>query len=358
MLNIKRLSIIASLLLLIGIVGSIATYKFIAKPESLTEKIEDDHFTDIEISTNDGKIELVPTNEKNTRIEVSGHRLTDNFSAMVTNSTLSISYQEKTKKFYSFGLAQNSASMKIYIPRKSYHSIAVHANNGRLIVQELDADDMILKANNGKISASELKAKKIIVSAKDGSIDLQEIHSDELNVKSNNGRITANSLSGTTIELQAKDGSIDLQQIHSDELNVKSNNGRITANSLRGTTFKLQANDGRIRLTDVAADSISLDSRNGKIELEDVTGALLAQANDGSINLTTDKLDHPIDFSTHNGKIHIQTNHEPIDTEIQAQARNGSIKIFGKKESHAVFGTGENIIDLSSNDGRIIVEKQ
>ena len=301
MLNIKRLSIIAALLLLIGILGSISTYKFISKPESLTDKITNDDFTDIEISTNDGKIELVPTNEMTALIEVSGYDLKNNFSSAITDSTLSITYKKSSKKFYNFDLSIKSASVKVHIPKKLYNTISVRANNGRIVAKELDANEMNLNAN---------------------------------------------------------DGSIDLQNINADSLSVNSNNGRITADSLIGTTFKLKANDGRIALKRMTTDSVSIVSHNGKIELEEVTGALLAKANDGSINLVTDTLDHPIDFSTHNGKIHIQTNQEPVDADIQAQARNGSIRIFGENRSHTVFGSGNNKIDLSSNDGRIVVEKQ
>lgn len=301
MLNIKRLSMIASLLLLIGILGSIATYKFISKPESLTEEITITDFTDIEISTNDGKIELVPTNEMNTRIEISGYHLKNNFSSTVTDSTLSITYKATAKKFYNFDLAKRSATVKVYLPKKIYNTLSVRANNGRIIAKEVGANE---------------------------------------------------------INLNAKNGSIELQNIHADSLSVNSNNGRITADTLIGTTFKLQANNGRITLKSMTADSVSIVSHNGRIELEEVTGVLSAKASNGSINLVTDTLDHPIDFTAHNGKIHIQTNHEPVNTEIQAQAKNGSIKIFGEKKSHAVFGSGKNTIDLSSKNGRIVVEKQ
>lgn len=303
MLNIKKLSMIASLLLLIGIIGSTATYKFISKPESLTEeiKITDYDLSDIEVSINDGRIELVPTNEMTALIEISGYNLKNNFSSTVTDSTLSITYKETAKKLYNFDLAKRSVNVKVYIPKKIYNTLSVHANNGRIVAKELNANEMNLNAN---------------------------------------------------------DGSIDLQNINADSLSVNSNNGRIKADSLRGTTFKLQANDGRITLNDLTTDSVSIVSHNGKIELKEVTGALLAKANDGSINLVTDKIDYPIDFSTHNGKIHIQTNDEPVNAEIQAQAKNGSITIFGEKKSHTVFGSGKNKIDLSSNNGRIVVEKK
>lgn len=282
MLNIKRLSMIATGLLLIGIIGSLSTYQFISKPELLTEEIADDDFTDIEISANDGKIELIPTNEMTARIEVSGDDLKNNFSTAMTNSTLSITYQESSKKFYNLGFPSKSAAIKVYIPKKTYDIISVRAKNGRLMINEVEANEIDLCANNG---------------------------------------------------------AIDLQNIHADSLNIKANNGRIT-------------------LKNMATDSVSIVSHNGKIELEEVIGSLSAKANNGSIKLITNTLDTPIDFSTHNGKIHIQTNEEPENAAIQAQAKNGGMKIFGQKKTHASFGAGENKIDLSANNGRIVVEKQ
>lgn len=303
MLNTKRLSIIALLLLLVGIIGSILTYNLIEKPEYLTKEIaiNDENFQNIDIQTNDMGIVIIPTNEKSALIEVSGHDLKNNFSATVTDSTLSIVYHESRRKLYNLDFNTNSAILKVHVPKKLYDTIRVHGNNGSLIAEGLDAKEVDFKAN---------------------------------------------------------DGAIVLRNINADSVIAISENGQIKTKNLIGSTFSFIANDGRINSKSITADSVSIVSHNGRIELDDVKGKLSAKANDGRIKLITETLDYPIEFSTHNGKIEILTNNEPKNAVIDAQADNGSITIFGENKSQAVFGLGENKIKLSSNDGKIIVKIQ
>lgn len=303
MLRSKRLSQIAILLLFIGIVGSFSTYRLLPKAETLLEEInvDDNNFKAIEISTGDGKVELLPTDKDHVLVEVSGFRLKENFSTTVKDDSLSITYKESNNKFYNFNFFQEAASIKVYLPQKTYHSISVQTNNGKLLANEINAEKMDLKANNGLIT---------------------------------------------------------LENLLVDSLNVDANNGRITADTLTGRTFELTANDGSIRLKDITTDLITLASRNGKVELDKVMGNLVVQANNGSIQIMTDTLNHSIDLTSRNGKIHILTKEEPRDVEIEAQAKNGRITIFGENKTHAIFGSGKNKIDLSSNNGRIIVEEK
>ncbi|MBE1555391.1 DUF4097 family beta strand repeat-containing protein [Sporosarcina limicola] len=303
MLNVKRLSIIALFLLLVGVIGSVLTYNLIQKPELVTEEIEikEDSFTNIEISTNDARIELIPINEPNTLVEVSGHDSKNNFSASVTESTLTIVYKDSKKKFFSFDVFPKSPTLKVYVPKKLYDTIRVQSDYGSFSAKDIDASEVNVKAN---------------------------------------------------------DGAIELRDINAASIITESDNGQIKAENLIGTTVKVKVNDGRTTLKSITADSISIVSDNGKIRLEEINGNLSAKANDGSIKLMTKTLDFPIEFSTDNGHIDIQTDNAPINASIRAQSDNGSITIFDEKKSHSVFGSGEHEINLSTNDGKIVVAKR
>lgn len=299
MFKLKNLFIIASSLTLIGIVGSFATYKFVPKPDVMTEEIASTDFTNIEVAVDNGKIELMSTNDKNARIEVSGYHLKNNFSMTVEDAKLSLVYKDQTKKFYNFGLTQQAPLIKVYIPEKEYHTINANAKNGKVIAENITVNALNLNANNG---------------------------------------------------------SIHLKNSHSNELIMNANNGKMTVDSITGTTLKLQADNGRILLNQIDSETAELVSHNGKIEATDITGALLAKANNGGIILNQKKLDASVDFTAINGKIQIKTSQKPTDTIIDAQAQNGSITIFGEKNSHAIFGNGENKINLTADNGRIRVE--
>ncbi|WP_438349818.1 DUF4097 family beta strand repeat-containing protein [Paenibacillus sp. FA6] len=303
MLNIKKLSIIALLLLLVGVVGSVLTYNLTQKSEWVTEEItiKDENFTNIKISINDARVELIPTNEADAFIEISGRGSRNKVSATVQDSILSIVYKEASPKLYNFDIVPKSETLKVYVPKKLYDTVQIQSSNG--------------------------------------SISAEDMEASEVNVKANDGRI-------------------ELRDIYADSIIIESDNGRIKAENMIGSTIKAKANDGRIEFKRIQADLVSAVADNGKIGLEEIKGKLSANANDGQIELLTDSLDYPIDFTTNNGRIDILTASEPTNATIHAQADNGSIKIFGEERSNVTIGSGEVKINLSSKDGKITVENR
>jgi len=301
MLNIKKLSVIALLLLLVGVVGSVLTYKFTSKFDFVTEEIKfkDDSFSKIEVSMNDAQVELIPTNGPDTLIEISGHDLKNNFSATITESTLSIAHKESKQKLYNFDFGKKRTTLKVYIPKQRYDTLQIQSDNGSFSAENIDANEVNVKAN---------------------------------------------------------DGTIELRNINATKILTESDNGRINGDNLIGTTVSAKANDGQINLKSITADSISSISDNGKVELEEIKGELSAKANDGQITLLTETLNYPIEFSANNGRIDIQTDNTPTNATIHTQAVNGVMFTFGERQSQpVVFGLGEHKINLTSNEGGITV---
>lgn len=283
MLNTKRLSIMASLLLLVGFVGSVITYQLIEKPKWVTQEIdiEDNDFTSIDITMNDGHVELIPTHASGAFIEISGYDITEDLSVTVKEASLTIVHKAKKQKLVSVNFVTKPTIVKVFVPQKNYDNLRIQSDNGTIEVRDVNADVMTLESDNGKINAT----------------------------------------------------------------------------NLLSTTLNVQANNGLITLKDTSADSISIHSDNGRTELEEVKGKLVAKANNGRIDLVAESLDYPIDITTDNGRIDLQTANEPTNTTIIAQASNGSSTIFNEKKSHAVFGSGELPITLSSKNGKITVGK-
>lgn len=108
MINIKNISIIALIILLIGIVGSIFTFKFMSKAEQISEEkvIDDDRFTNINIITGNAKVEIVPTKDSTTTVELSGKAKKYTFEANVEGNTLDIILKEKQWKLVHFDFFQ------------------------------------------------------------------------------------------------------------------------------------------------------------------------------------------------------------------------------------------------------------
>lgn len=150
-------------------------------------------------------------------------------------------------------------------------------------------------------------------------------------------------------------GAIDAKDIQAAELSLEANNGRIEVEAVESDKVDVETANGRIKLTNIEAD-MTVRASNGRIMFTDVSGELQAEANNGRIDLTADTLDFPIDFETNNGRIEIHTKNEPTNARIEARVDNGSIDVYGQDSGEVSFGSGSVLINLVSNNGRIVVE--
>ncbi|MGM0898551.1 MAG: DUF4097 family beta strand repeat-containing protein [Bacillota bacterium] len=158
-----------------------------------------------------------------------------------------------------------------------------------------------------------------------------------------------------SLSADSDNGSIEVNDIRTAELVLEADNGRITLDAADSETVEVETDNGRIELNDMEAD-ISVRSSNGRIHFTDVSGELEAQANNGRIELDTETLDFPVDFDTDNGRIEIRTGSEPANARIEARVDNGSIDVYGRENEETVFGSGDVLIQLVSNNGSITVE--
>lgn len=282
MFNVKRLSMIASLLLVVGIIGSLFTYRFTDRLETITEEIPKsaDHFTAIEIAANNGKIELISTNDAKGKVEVSGYQVKEGFSMEVVDDTLSISYQETIQKLYNFDIFKKGTTVKVYLPEKQYEKMIVRANNGRIIAQEIIAVDLQ-------------------VAVKNGTANLEGIEAETLTIQANNGRVSVKESVTNATSVVSHNGKVELENVEG-ELLAKANNGRINL------------------ISDTLNNAIDFSTKNGKIHIltkSKPTDAIIrAQSKNGQIKIYEQKItsdvfgegQNTIELAANNGKIIVE----------------------------------------------------
>ncbi|MGM0898544.1 MAG: DUF4097 family beta strand repeat-containing protein [Bacillota bacterium] len=158
-----------------------------------------------------------------------------------------------------------------------------------------------------------------------------------------------------SLSVGSTNGAIQADDIQAADISFEANNGRIELDAVESETVDVETANGRIELTDVDAD-MTVRASNGRIIFTDVSGELEAKANNGRIDLTVDTLDFPVELETNNGHIEIHTENEPDNARIEARIDNGSIDVYGRENEQSVFGDGDVLIQLISNNGRIVVE--
>ncbi|WP_419962283.1 DUF4097 family beta strand repeat-containing protein [Psychrobacillus sp. BM2] len=142
-----------------------------------------------------------------------------------------------------------------------------------------------------------------------------------------------------------------------EELTTKTDNGQILVNNLQFETVDIQSNNGKIVLEDLESEKVKVKTDNGKIDFHYVTGNIEAKSDNGQISMVTDNLDRSISLETDNGLINIRSTTEPKNATIHADIDNGRIDIFGSSNEKTVFGDGENMISIKTDNGIISVKK-
>jgi len=143
-----------------------------------------------------------------------------------------------------------------------------------------------------------------------------------------------------------------------EELTTHTDNGQIIAKDLQFKNVDIESNNGKIVLEDLETKNVHVKTDNGKIDFHNVTGDIEAKSDNGQISMVTDNLDRSISLKTDNGLINIRTTTEPENATINADIDNGRIDIFGSANEETIFGNGENIIDLKTDNGVISLIKK
>ncbi|MDM5214291.1 DUF4097 family beta strand repeat-containing protein [Peribacillus sp. NJ4] len=262
MINVKKLSIIALVLLLIGVIGSLFTFSQVTDKKATTEeKTISEIVTDIQIDTDNAAVEIIPTKDRETRIELVSKGVNVSkldFTADVEGKKLSVKLEDRST--FSFGFHIQSLHLKVFVPDKSYKSFVVESDNGKLQISGLKSENLNVKSQNGRVELNDIITEKVEVKSANGKVDLNNVEG-KLVGSSNNGKIT----------LVTK----DLDR----EIDLESNNGKImikTEKEPTNTTFDVHVDNGKVDILGKhegntvigkGENLIKLETNNGKIEV-------------------------------------------------------------------------------------------
>ncbi|CAH2463748.1 MULTISPECIES: DUF4097 family beta strand repeat-containing protein [Bacillus cereus group] len=286
MINKKSLSIIAGIIFIIGIIGSLFTYRSIAAvPISEEKVINNNNVSSVIIDTNNVRVNTYPTTESNIKITLDGEVNPNIKRTLITDdkdSTLLISYKEKQQRWFNFDISEVLAplTLNVYLPEKQYDSLKVSNNNGYVSAKKLNATHFNINTSNGRVELREINSPKIIAETNNGIMDFKDILAQNIHVKSNNGRIMLDHVEGE-IEGQTKNGSLTLKTNELDRnLNFTTHNGKINIETEKEPTnvqFNVSVDNGRANILDKyngntvigkGENVIKLNTHNGNITVK------------------------------------------------------------------------------------------
>lgn len=206
---IKKLTFLASLLLVIGIVGAALTIKPVLNAESTTkEQILKEDFTAVNIDAENITVNIKSTNDSQATIEMVTRSSEYNLMTDVNDNTLAIKVKHEYKKIFSFDFFNFTPKLNIYLPEQDYNKVNITTTNGIISVENITSEEVGAISTNGIIKLKDVIANKAKTETENGMIDLENVEGDITSVTTN--------------------GKVDLRTPDLDRMiDVKTTNGRI-----------------------------------------------------------------------------------------------------------------------------------
>lgn len=303
MKGLKSLLALAIILILTGIIG--VAFTFHSEKETVAEEtpLDMEDFQAIDIQGDSAEVSITATDDQQPKIELSGNKpkqMPLTYDVAVENGTLQVEVHTLQQKLYQFDFLRSSLTLHISLPQKEYDAIKVKYDNGKIKIKDIQAKETTAEINNGQL---------------------------------------------------------DLHQLTTEKLTTASDNGHINVKAVNTESLDSFTSNGKMELSDVQAKVIHTETDNGKILFTDVSGDLKGKTSNGSITLVTDDLERMIDFNTDNGNILIETTKKPTNTRFEVNVDNGKVNIFDEFEGSTMFGDGDNLIKLTTSNGKVTVEE-
>ncbi|WP_144461676.1 DUF4097 family beta strand repeat-containing protein [Siminovitchia fortis] len=280
---LKKISVIALALLIVGIAGSVLTFKSKMTTADVSEAktIHDSHFTKIDVKTTNSRIEIIPTKDSTVTAELSGKRGKGKkfkFDADVKGDTLYVKLKER-QMLFTFDITPPLA-LKVYIPEKEYDSIRLKSDNGRISTEKIRAKEFAADTDNGRVKLKDIQGSNVTAVSNNGRIEAKSVKASSFTARSDNGKIILEDVEGKisgitnnghisfvtdnldrSIELETDNGGIEIQAAKEPKnasFDVRVDNGKV---DIFGQTFRGDASIGK------GENKIKLITNNGSVKV-------------------------------------------------------------------------------------------
>lgn len=268
---VKKASLLALCLIVIGIVGSIVTFSTGNKSSVVNEmeKFQAAEIHDLTIKAETADIEIMENkNGDEVIIELVGktNKIEQlNFSVNVKDSTLFVDVEEdKSIQLFNINFKSPDLTLNVYLPTKTFNRIDIKGVSSDFYIENMNAATLKLETVSGDIEGEILKSEQTNIKTVSGDLEIQEIIGD-LTIKSTSGDIDL-----TNFELV-------------EPLNIKTVSGDIhisTLNEPNNVLYNVKSVSGDINLYDQYSSNAEIGTGALSIKLETVSGDIAIESNE------------------------------------------------------------------------------
>ena len=314
--NLKVLSLIAGILIVVGIAGAWWLSDSVGGTITIEERVNIENIESVSIRTSVQSVRIHHAANSEARIISSGIPTNATLTAEVVNGVLTVETRWPRQFGINFGSFTERPTLDVYLPTTMYEQITIRTSTGRIEISDFTVNDLQIEATTGAVEVSDIIG--------------------DVNIRTSTGRITASGITGDDLYFRATTGNVELTDMRGD-VNVQTSTGRITASGVTGDDFYF-------RVT------------TGNVELSHVTGHIDGQTSTGRITINNTTIAQNMNLQATTGNVAINLEREPENARFSLTTTTGRRSIFGQDNATEQFGDGRYEVTLRTSTGRITVE--
>ena len=208
----------------------------------------------ITLKTDTANVYFYPSSDGELRVECYEH-IKAKHTVSVVGDTLSIELQDARKWYDHIGISFQSPEITVYLPKKTYDTLAVRTTTGdTLIKNDLEFQNIEINQSTGRVNCYASAAERMKIRTSTGEIHLKD------------GKVGA-------LELEVSTGDSTLENITCKSLESVDSTGDVTLkNTVVDGALSVKRSTGRVHFWDCDAAEIFIKTDTG-----DVRGTLLTE---------------------------------------------------------------------------------
>ncbi|SHH64554.1 DUF4097 family beta strand repeat-containing protein [Virgibacillus chiguensis] len=213
MSKLKKLILVAIILIIIGGVGCLFTFKSLVREKvDITEEFSADEITNLELDMINEEITIIPTDGSDIVLELKGKsNEPDKKFLDIDKKENTLKVRKKSEKFkFRFFNQGDSLTLTVHLPQKAYETIQADTKNGTIHGKKFTVKSLQASGANGEIVLDEVITDTTEVSTQNGGIELNDV-AGSLHGETSNGSITLTAKTlDQSMEMNTENGSIDI----------------------------------------------------------------------------------------------------------------------------------------------------
>ncbi|WP_075980065.1 DUF4097 family beta strand repeat-containing protein [Bacillus massilinigeriensis] len=281
----KKLASGLLLLLVIGMVGTIVSLKanggFSFDTYNVSDKktVNGENIEEVEIDSSSSDVKVVPTDEKEISIELSGKvskklKRKLQLDVVERGNKLEVALKGENQLKFNIGVLIVDTNINVYLPEKVYQSIKVETSSGSNEIDSLKAKELSLRTSSGDLLARDSVAEDtFIIQSSSGEVDLKNNKANIFDVKVSSGSLYAVDLDGKESTFHSSSGEISLKNVIG-EIVAEASSGEIIIDNEETTgNMYTETSSGDVSVAfDKKPTSLAIDfkgnSGEGNVEIK------------------------------------------------------------------------------------------